>query len=78
MAGSLKAFFVAIAKLAEVVPLFILNRVENEIDRIDDKILALSVDATPHDLLRIEQLGVRKERKAKLVRALRSSVGQTD
>lgn len=78
MVGSLTAFFSAVARVAEVIPLFILNRIENEIDEIDDLLMSLSVDADAHDILRIEQIKARKERKIKLVRALRSSVGQTD
>ena len=77
-AGSFTAFFRALAEVAKVVPLFLLNRLENELDEIDDTSLALSVNPSAHDLLRLRQLAERKERKLERVRAIRSALGNSD
>ena len=77
-AGAVTEFFRAIAAVFRALPLLFLTKLENEIDSLDDERFRLSLTGDPDDLLRIETLDQRRERKVERLRALRSAVRQTD
>ena len=77
-AGTLSNLFRVVAAGVEVFPLFLLNKLENEIDDIDDALFSLSIDADASSILRIEGLKRRRARKFEHVRAIRSALGHDD
>ena len=53
----------------------VLQRIASGISSAEAEIDALGIDATAHELLRIERLGKRVKRDSQLLRSLRSLLG---
>jgi hypothetical protein len=53
----------------------VLQRIASGISSAEAEIDALGIDATAHDLLRLERLGKRVKRDSQLLRSLRSLLG---